>query len=376
MNTLFLNENPLSKQFTQGSIAGKELRLRAALLEVDGITAICLPGNPVEINNKKITEIEKKIHIVWTIKWPYYLSPIILFVYGFIHVMRFHPVVIEAESPILSGIAAVLLGKLFSIPVLIEVRASYDELIKHRVKMIPFEIKQKLLVRVLHFVYSRASMIVANSITYQRQIQKMGYRSVVINPGIQYAPRNNTCKRHKWLGTLGRLVPEKGINHFLRAVAKIQQELRQLGWSVVIAGEGRTRAELEKLVEFLQLNDLVTFVGFQPNFLLLRKMSVLVNPCLVKHPLEMANAEAAYMGVPVICYGDRIIPETVINNQTGIKVPYGNIDKLSDAIITLIRDPQKMNKFGKNGKVFARDHYDYSQQVRELRHIYREMKLI
>jgi glycosyltransferase involved in cell wall biosynthesis len=268
--------------------------------------------------------------------------------YGFVFVIKYRPKIIEAESPILSGISAVLLGKLFRVPVLIEVRASYDELIKMKMRFVPLEIKRVVLNFVQQFVFTHASVIVANSKTYQKQIRNMGFDSVVINPGLQYAPKTIPLKKkRKVIGYLGRLVPEKGVDYLLRACKIIEKDLVNGGWSVEIAGDGSSRLELEKLADelFGKSQVEVRFLGFVNNYEALARFSVLVNPCLVNHPLEMVNVEAACMRVPVVSFGNKDIPETVIDGVTGVKICKNSAEALADGIKETIDSNQKNFQF-------------------------------
>jgi glycosyltransferase involved in cell wall biosynthesis len=334
-NILFLNENPLPLPFTRGSISGKELRLRSAISEVENVIVLSLPGKAVETNDARVGKLEKKVSVFHTIRWPYYLSWLILFMYGFVFVVKYRPKIIEAESPILSGVSAVLLGKLFRVPVLIEVRASYDELIKMKLRFVPLDIKKVVLNFVQRFVFTHASVIVANSKTYQKQIRNIGFDSVVVNPGLQYAPKTIPLKKkRKVIGYLGRLVPEKGVDYLLRACKIIEKDLVKGGWSIEIAGDGPSRLELEKLANelFGKSRVEVRFLGFVNNYEALARFSVLVNPGLSYPPLEMVNVEAAHMHVPVVCFGNKDIPETVIDNKTGVKADSQTITDLARAI--------------------------------------------
>jgi glycosyltransferase involved in cell wall biosynthesis len=320
---LFLNENPLPKVFTKGTISGKELRLRAACEFINEVHAVALPGRAVETGDAAIGVLEKKIVIHQTIRWPYYLSPVILFGYGFYYAWNLKPKMIEAESPILSGVAAVVLGKLFRIPVLVEVRASYDQLIKMKLPFIPLQFKKVVLDAVQMFVFSHANVVVANSKTYQKEIKKMGFEAVVINPGLQYPPKKiNLEMKKKIIGYLGRLVQEKGVDYLLRACKSIEKDLVKDGWSIEIAGDGPERKNLENLaLQLFKDSKLkVKFLGFVNNYEALSRFSILVNPCYLIHPLEMVNVEAAYMHVPVVCFGTKEVPETVLNGKTGVKV--------------------------------------------------------
>ena len=185
---LFLNENPLPAIFTRGTISGKELRLRAALKEIDEVHVIARRGQPVASHHRDQTPLEEKIIIHRLPSWPYYLSTLPLLIGGFILTKRLSPLTIEAESPILSGPAAVILGWWFKLPAIIEVRASYDQLIRFRLRLLPLHFKKWLLNLVLLFSYRRASVIIANSQMYAERLHKLGFEAVIINPGLQYLP--------------------------------------------------------------------------------------------------------------------------------------------------------------------------------------------
>lgn len=365
---LFLNENPLPKRFVKGTISGKELRLRAACKEIDEVHAIALPGKVVETNDKTMGSLERKIFVHLTIGWPYYLAPIILFFYGLYYVWKLRPKVVEAESPILSGVAAVVLGKLFNLPTLVEVRASYEELIKMKLTFVSLQLKKVMLSVVQKWVLTNATIIVANSKTYQKSLEKMGFESEVINPGLQYPPKRILKKKQaKIIGYLGRLVPEKGVDYLLRACKLIEKDLVAKGWSVEIAGDGPEREKLENLAKQLFENSQlkVRFLGFVDNYQTLSRFALLVNPCLAKAPLEMVNVEAAYMGVPVVCFGDENIPETVVDEETGLKVKKQSPELLAKAILEIIN--KNLGKFRYDRLVVK---YAFERQKQTLERVY------
>src|SRR5690606_28848220 len=90
--------------------------------------------------------------------------------------------------------------------------------------------------------------------------------TVVYNalPGERSAPTETAAEARRRLGlpdgpllfTAARLMPLKGIDHTLRALADLP-DVR-----LVVAGEGPARAELEALTAELGLSDRVRFEGF------------------------------------------------------------------------------------------------------------------
>jgi glycosyltransferase involved in cell wall biosynthesis len=90
----------------------------------------------------------------------------------------------------------------------------------------------------------------------------------------------------------------------------------------------------------------------------------------------MVNVEAAWMGVPVVCYGDKQVPETVINGITGIKVPYRNVKKLTLAIEKLLMQSDMRKIMGNEGISLAKRDYLFESQVNRLRKFYKLLKVI
>jgi len=70
-------------------------------------------------------------------------------------------------------------------------------------------------------------------------------------------------REHAHLVSVGRLVPKKGFDVLLRAVAQLRRERTDL--RVTIVGDGDQRAELERLVADLDLDGAVTFTGALPH---------------------------------------------------------------------------------------------------------------
>ena len=61
------------------------------------------------------------------------------------------------------------------------------------------------------------------------------------------------------VGAVSRLSPEKGFEYLLRAVAALRD--RGVELDVMLAGDGPSRAELERLADELALRDRIEFLG-------------------------------------------------------------------------------------------------------------------
>jgi glycosyltransferase involved in cell wall biosynthesis len=321
-------------------------------------------------------ELELKITVHQLLPWPYYFRALPLFLAGVYSCLKYRPVLIEAESPIISGLAAFLLSRLFRLPYLVEYRASYHNVSQFRLRFIPNRLKFQLLNYLISVTAGRADAVIANSRHYRQFLKKRGINSIVINPGLQVPnPPKHRSSHPLIIGYLGRLVPEKGVDVLISSLTLLPAEVIK-NIQVEIAGDGPDRRRLSQLSHRLGLDNTISFLGFRSAAYCLNRWSILVNPNLVNHPLEMVNAEAAYFGVPVICFGRRSLPETVLHHKTGLKLVSRTPQALAQAIQTLYRNPALRRQLSRTGRSFARQNFAFSDQINRLHLLYRDIGVI
>ncbi len=386
MKVLFLFESPLPKEYYKYTASPGELRVIAAQTAVKEIIVIGRSGRPfydLPAKAKTKTPLEKKINIfrvpgTGNLLW-YYLSPIWLFLAGLMTLLRIKVDIIHAESPHLSGVPAVILGKLFRIPVVVEYRASYEQIINSRLPQVPMAIKSLSFNLLSQFSLGKCDFILANSSAYQKELIAQGYSNVDwYGPGVR-RPKNFKLRKHSevTIGFIGRLYPDKGADYFIRSIALVKKKLRArhqprkpLGLKVLIAGDGPQKKFLEDLVIKSGLQSMVKFLGTQPRWDFFSRIDILVNPNIILNALEMVNAEASAVGIPVITFGNQDRPVTVINGRTGIVVENLNISQMAEAIINLAFDSKLRAAYGRQGKKLAQNLFSFENQVKRLRHVY------
>ena len=128
--------------------------------------------------------------------------------------------------------------------------------------------------------------------------------------------------------TAARLMPLKGIDHSLRALAE-HPDAR-----LVIAGEGEERANLEALAAVLGLGDRVRFEGFVPRERLPLYFRAADYTLLYSggEGLSHTLIESLSLGTPVIASDAGGNPEVVQHGVNGLLVPYVDADALARAI--------------------------------------------
>jgi glycosyltransferase involved in cell wall biosynthesis len=152
---------------------------------------------------------------------------------------------------------------------------------------------------------------------------------------------------------VGRLKRYKRIDLAVEAVGI----LRDRGATVRlrIAGRGDEEPRLRAQVERLGLGGRVDFDGFVTE----ERKRELLRACwgtVLPSPKEgwgITNIEAAACGTPAVAADSPGLRESVIHGETGLLVPYGDAQKLADALGSLAADPPRVAALGAAARTFA-----------------------
>ena len=151
----------------------------------------------------------------------------------------------------------------------------------------------------------------------------------------------------KLLGVVGRLSPEKGVEVFLQAFKKAISHIPSLRG--IIVGDGK---EKEKLINFCSengLKDKVIFTGYQNNIAnFYQIMDLLVLPSF-SEGLPNVVLEAMAFKIPVIATSVGGVPEIIKDGENGLLAPPGNPDILTEKILQLLKDDNRLKTLGENG---------------------------
>ena len=144
------------------------------------------------------------------------------------------------------------------------------------------------------------------------------------------------------IGYVGRLVPHKGLDILLQALA----QQRGAKWRLTIVGDGPEREPLEALASELRLAARVRWTGGLPAeqvASLWPDLDVLVQPSLALRDWREANGqilmEAMANEVAVLGTDSGVIPELI--GDSGVVVPAGDTPKLSMALEKLSEQPTR-----------------------------------
>lgn len=172
-----------------------------------------------------------------------------------------------------------------------------------------------------------------------------------------------------------RLIPRKGIETALRAVAMIKDSHP---FTYVVCGEGGERKELEDLARELGLGDRVRFVGRLTRDEIARYFAA-CDMYLLASVVEAAGnvvLEAMASGRPVICTDSGGPPEYVENGATGLVVPPRDPTRMAEAIARLIDDADLRERLGTAARRTAEAELPYSQMTDRVLTIYEEAMIL
>jgi glycosyltransferase involved in cell wall biosynthesis len=178
-------------------------------------------------------------------------------------------------------------------------------------------------------------------------------------------------RRNQVVGMIAQLTNWKGIPYFLRAIPSILKRCPNVVFLIV--GEGGERKSLEILLETLGLASYVILTGFRrdiPELISIMDISVLSS---LREGLPNVLIESMAMRKPIVATDVGGVSELVINNKTGFLIPPRDSTKLCDAIVKLLEDKEKAEKFGAAGRELAEQKFSLTQMVNKYENLYTQI---
>ena len=231
-------------------------------------------------------------------------------------------------------------------------------------------------------VYRAADLVIVNSESTRRLVLETAPQARVacIHPGVDVGafrqpPTEVAAYREKlgWsadtivVGSVARMEARKNQAALIRAVAKVRAE----GFAValVCGGDGPERASLVELTRTLQLESCVRFTGAVSDAekkLIFAACDIHAMPSVqlgeMIEGFGIVFLEAAAAGKPSICGNIGGQAEAVLDGRTGLVVDGNDLERVADALRSLVRDRALRERLGREGLAWAREH-DWSAVV-------------
>lgn len=204
----------------------------------------------------------------------------------------------------------------------------------------------------IKILYPKADKIIAVSRGVEKDLVENFFIpknkiKVIYNPldisRIQKLAKENITE-HIWFSescipivlNVGSLTEKKGQQYLLRAFRLVLEKIKS---RLVILGEGEEEGCLKDLTRILDIQNYVTFLGFQQNpYKFMAKSSLIVLSSLWEG-FPNVIIEAMACGIPVVSTDCSSGPNEIIESGiTGILVPPRDEKKLAEAIIKILTD--------------------------------------
>ena len=173
--------------------------------------------------------------------------------------------------------------------------------------------------------------------------------------------------------TVARLVPHKGQDTVIRALAKLSPEFPYLRY--VLIGEGHDEVRLRRMAAELGVHDKVIFAGAIPDGDLpeaYATANVYAGASRVDNEINVEGfgisfLEAAASGLPVIAGDSGGVRSAVRDGETGIVLPPEDVDAWSRTLAELLRDPARQESLGNAGRAAVESFYNWDRVARDTR---------
>ena len=173
------------------------------------------------------------------------------------------------------------------------------------------------------------------------------------------------------LGAIGRLMPEKGFDILIRAVAMLRQEYPQL--RLRIAGEGVERSRLEALIQELDCGGQIELLGHLSDVRELLETSDAFVLSSRREAFPNVVLEALAMEVPVVASRIAGIPDLITDGETGLLTEPEDSAALAASIRKQIESEPLRLRLAAAGRALIESRYTFAERMRKEFAVYDEL---
>lgn len=170
------------------------------------------------------------------------------------------------------------------------------------------------------------------------------------------------------IGTIGRLVYQKGYSHFLQAAKQVYEKKKYVRF--VIVGHGPEEDNLKNMAKSLGISHVCSFAGLRRDIPeLLSAFDVFVLSSVLEG-LPRIVIEAMAMGRPIVATDIDGVSEELEDGKTGLLVPPKDAGALAKSIIDLLVDKAKSFQMGINARKTAEEKFGVDIMLKKVEKVY------
>jgi glycosyltransferase involved in cell wall biosynthesis len=170
------------------------------------------------------------------------------------------------------------------------------------------------------------------------------------------------------VGGTGRLAPEQSFDLLIDALARLRAAGRNA--SVLLIGRGDEREALEIHAGKSGVSRDVHFLGLQEDVRpAMSAMDVFVLPSSAVETFSNAALEAMSMGCAVVLSRIGGAAEMVVDGESGLLFPIGDVDALVDSLILLHDKPEMRRSLGAAARERIKARFEFTRMVDDYRRL-------
>ncbi|MFH1858087.1 MAG: glycosyltransferase family 4 protein [Candidatus Omnitrophota bacterium] len=179
------------------------------------------------------------------------------------------------------------------------------------------------------------------------------------------------------IGVVARLMPKKGQEQFIRAMAKVVKVYPNVK-AVILGDECETHSNylsfLKNMVSQEELSGNIQFTGWveKPEDLY-PAFDIVTQTSLLQEGLPSVCLEAMGIGIPVVSTRVGAVPELVEEGVAGLLVPPGDADAMAEALLQLLQDERKRLEMGENARKRVIEHFNLRKTKEKMEALYEEV---
>ncbi len=182
-----------------------------------------------------------------------------------------------------------------------------------------------------------------------------------------------TPREENHILAVGRLVPKKGFDVLIAALAILRAEGQP--FRATIVGQGDERERLEELLRVNGLEDAVHMTGPLDQGAvrkLTERATLMCLPCTIdmdgnRDALPTVLLEALACGLPIVSTPVTGVPEILAEGRVGLLVPERDAQATATALRELLTDSQRRTQLALDGRVHAEQHFGSQDAALRLR---------
>lgn len=195
------------------------------------------------------------------------------------------------------------------------------------------------------------------------------FRSVGVQPTLRRAL--TVSEGVPLIGTVGRLVPIKGLDIFVDAAALIHRALPAAHF--IIVGDGPLRAELTRRARAAGLSGQVHFLGWRRDLEALYPDLDLLMLTSLNEGTPVSIIEAMAAGRAVVATRVGGVGDVIEDGATGVLVPPRDPVALAAAALSLLREPERRRQMGEAARAAVLPRFGAGRLVADTDALYRRL---